>query len=135
MKEFNEDRTDDFDIIYSAEPDEVAQFAPSILYIDQNAAEIPELAWSTVTPGGIVIFPENTEVNSANFFRKIPFSESNIQDTSRGKVLITDDMDIPLQMTDPQLINNLQGLAQLSQATAILQEDFWEAVTEYQEEK
>lgn len=137
MKTYNSDRSEDFEILCTVEPHKIQEFLPSILFVDQHSAEkLPDTVWGSITPGGIAIYPDHEQIedslkNTINFFRKIPFTKPTTEDTGRGLMLITDDIDIPLQTKDVNIIENLNGLQQLAQATAVSQEDFWEAASEY----
>ncbi len=141
MSNYNADREEDFEILYSAEQHEIEKFSPSVLFIDQFVAEmVMDQLWEAVTPGGIVIFPENAQLEDSmstapNFFRRISFSQAKTNLSGNNRILVLDDMDIPLQTTDEKLIDNLNGLADFAQATAILQEDFWEAVAGFQDQR
>lgn len=132
----NSGREDDFVVKFSSDPSELADFRPTILFIDYHFIQVPQNLWQNLTPGGIAIFPSHldpadSEAAISNYFRKIVFKKAVIQDKAGEYFWDDEEMFVPLQFWNKKLAANLDGLKQLAQAMAIYQEEFSEATSSY----
>ena len=81
--------------------------------------------------GGILIYPEKfeeTAQNSENYFRKLTFGKSEIQNLNGAITLKTEMGSIPVNSTDENFLRNIEGIKLLSQQFGVMEEEFYEPV-------
>lgn len=127
----------DFVIFETSDPKKAADFQPNIVFISNEiSSENTRLILDKITGGGVVIFPEIMEktIDSAeNYFRKLSFPDAKFKINNSNYFLESEFGEIPLQVKDESVIKNILGLKLLAQQFAILEEEFYEPVMNFQE--
>lgn len=123
-------------IIFEAEKDLLSEYAPTILlFSNHHFSDNHKLLIRSVTPGGMVIYnADNAELqnfieNSENHFRKIPYSTPVYKQHGTQIFIQTDLGEIPVRHAET--LHFLDGVKLLSQHIGIMEEDFYEALTEF----
>ena len=78
-----------------------------------------------------MIYPENFEEkvqNAENYFRKLTFGKSEIQNLNGAVTLKTEMGLIPVNSTDENFLRNIEGIKLLSQQFGVMEEEFYEPV-------
>ena len=84
-----------------------------------------------ITPGGVLIYPNRIEQvveRSENFFRRLPFLDTEFKSIDGKLVINTEIGSIPLVSGDENLDKNINGIKLLCQQFGIMEEDFYEAL-------
>ena len=125
-------------VLFEAENNELLNYHPNIVLItENNDSELSENFLKTIIGGGILIYNEEDESliqtieNSENFFRKIPYKTPDFQKTNGTNYLNTDIGEIPVQISDENL-SFIEGVKHLCQHIGIMEEDFYEALMEFE---
>ncbi|MFC6267694.1 hypothetical protein [Frigoriflavimonas asaccharolytica] len=125
----------DFQIFHTENPEEFNLIKPNIaLIIPQSEAEFAKLNLGEIINGGVLIYNEDLEhqiSETPGFFRKLSFQIAETTTDNFQNFLETDFSQIPLQISDRTLIENIFGLKILCQQTQIMEEDFYEALMEF----
>lgn len=125
----------DFHVFQTDNPAEFNLIQPNIaLIIDDITVDLDQLNLENIVSGGVLIYNENIEDKisaTQGFFRKISFENAKIKVENGQKFLETDFSDIPLQISEKLLQENIIGLKLLCQQMQIMEEDFYEALMEF----
>ena len=125
----------DFVLLETANGLEASQFQPNIAFVStETSAENLFSIAKNMTPGGILIYPaagENVLDESANFFRKLPYSPSAGYSRDGIFYLNSDMGEIPLPVLKEDVLKDLEGLKILCQQMGVLEEEFYEALLEF----
>lgn len=125
----------DFHVFQTENPEEFNLIQPNIALIIADAnVDFNDLNLENIVNGGVLIYNENIEEKisaTQGFFRKLPFENATIKVDNNQKILVTDFSDIPLQISDEILQENILGLKLLCQQMQIMEEDFYEALMEF----
>lgn len=129
----------DFHVFQTENATEFNEIKPNIaLVIQSNAEEFHAINFENIINGGVLIYNENIEEKIAatqGFFRKIPFANAEITTDHNQQFLETDFSQIPIQLSDPLLQENIFGLKLLCQQMGIMEEDFYEALMDYDDQE
>lgn len=124
----------DFLVLQTSEASEAAGFNPTIVLVSSNVpSESLESVFNSITPGGVLIYPEtigNIVENTTVYFRKLPYAASDIRQNADAKYLVTDFGDIPVLGLDPNIIADLDGIKLFCVQFGIMEEEFFEALAE-----
>lgn len=127
----------DFQIFQIEVGEEFNAIKPNIAFIvPETDHQFAELNLEKIINGGVLIYNEKLEEKIAvtqGFFRKLSFENSQITTENSQIFLETDFSQIPLQISDPILIENLPGLKILCQQMGIMEEEFYEALMEFED--
>ncbi len=135
VEENSENLNSDFVILETSDIQKATLFEPNIVLITSEIVTediIPLL--TNITPGGVLIHHSNlAEIvdNSANFFRKLEFTESQVQKSNDSFTLQTNIGAIPVSTKDELLIKNLEGIKLLVQQFGVMEEEFYEPVMSF----
>ena len=125
----------DFQVFQTYSPAEFNLIQPNIaLIVDDITVDLDQLNLENIVSGGVLIYNENIEEKisaTQGFFRKLPFENATIKVENNQNFLTTDFSDIPFQITDELLQENILGLKLLCQQMQIMEEDFYEALMEF----
>lgn len=120
----------DFVVFETSDLDKAAAFQPNIALItDEINVEGTEALLKNIVSGGVLIYPENFEEtvqNSENYFRKLPFSNTEILQKSGQNLIKTAYGDIPVNTSDENLLLNIGGIKLLAQQFGVMEEEFYE---------
>ena len=126
----------DFVILETDNAEKSKDFEPNIILIsDEMGDEHLISVLEKITPGGILVYPENKEEiveKSENYFRKLPFSPSEISKSGENFMLHTDLGTIPLISHDENLLKNVNGIKLLCQQFGVMEEDFYEPLMNFE---
>lgn len=126
---------EDFVIFAASTPDFFQNFKPNIaLASSEISQEELDILGNQMTSGGVLIFPENLnpENESQNtFFRKLEFAHAEIKNEGENFSFKTSMGFLPFPNNDKFLAENLEGLKLLAQQFGIMEEEFYEAVMEF----
>lgn len=126
----------DFHVFQTENPEEFNLIQPNIaLIIDDANVDFNDLNLENIVNGGVLIYNENIEEKisaTQGFFRKLPFEKARIKIDNNQKFLETDFSDIPMQISEELLQENILGLKLLCQQMQIMEEDFYEALMEFE---
>ena len=125
----------DFVLLETADINNAADFQPNIVLIsdDINSDTILSVL-KNITPGGVLVYPENIEnmvEEVENYFRKLPFSTSEFQQSNDTFSINTEIGTLPLTSNDEDLIRNIGGVKLLCQQFGVMEEDFYEPVMNF----
>ncbi len=137
-KVFNEPlRSEESDFILFATDNlkEAAEFSPNIVLL----GAVPELdsyndLLISIRAGGILLYPKESQVINqelkevAQFFRKIPYEETTCTNNS----LETDLGSVELNFDDSLLISHLDGVRNVLQHLGVMEEEFYQALSEFE---
>lgn len=136
MNDKNRVSDNDFVILETDEAEKAKDFEPNIILIsDEISDEHLISVLEKITPGGILVYPENKEEiveKSENYFRKLPFSPSEISKSGENFVLHTDLGTIPLISHDENLLKNVNGIKLLCQQFGVMEEEFYEPLMNFE---
>lgn len=132
-----EETPEDFAVFSSRQMDEGALFLPNIvLHATAVRPESTELL-SSIVGGGVLIYPgkdstvpDNLE-GIHNFFRKIPYDQPNLEVNGNALTLHTAIGSVPVPFQDPAVAENLEGLRLLCQQAGLMEEEFYEALMNF----
>ncbi|WP_027377694.1 hypothetical protein [Kaistella palustris] len=126
----------DFVILETADVYKAAQFEPTIMFASNEMSVEDILSVSrNITPGGALIFPltmENDLDDSANFFRKLPFSAATVENKNGRFFLSTEMGPVPLATKEEILFQNFDGIQILLQQFGVLAGDFFEVLLTFE---
>ena len=126
----------DFHIFQTENAEEFYEIKPNIALIIQNNEEnFKAINFENIINGGVLIYNENLEekiTSTQGFFRKLNFENTEITIENEQKFLKTDFSQIPIQISDSLLQENIFGLKLLCQQMGIMEEDFYEALMEFE---
>ena len=126
----------DFVILETGDAEKAEDFEPNIILIsDEIGDEHLISVLEKITPGGILVYPENKEEfveKAENYFRKLAFSPSKISKSGENFVLHTDLGNIPLISKDENLLKNANGIKLLCQQFGVMEEDFYEPLITFE---
>lgn len=132
MKNYNSD----FVIFETSDIEKASQFKPTIFFISKEiSSENIDPALRTITPGGILIYPNELETiveECPHYFRKLPFQSAVFQKNNDQFVLTTEIGSIPLISKDENLIMNLEGIKLLCQQFGVMEEEFYEPAMSFE---
>lgn len=100
-------------------------------------AEIYKNFINRITSGGVLVYNEENTIlahlaeNSENYFRKFPYKKPIIENKNNIFYLETELGNIPLQITDAELVYQLEGARYICQQLGILEENFYEALLNF----
>jgi len=127
--------SEDFVILAASEANFFENYKPNIaLTTSETSQEELDLLCNSMTSGGVLIFPD--VLNSENetqitFFRKLEFAETEIKNDGENFSFKTSMGFLPFPKNDRFLAENLAGLQLLAQQFGIMEEEFYEAVMEF----
>ncbi|MGV8913897.1 MAG: hypothetical protein ACOH1X_00460 [Kaistella sp.] len=125
----------DFILVETSNGLEASELHPNIAFLSTEiSAENLLLVAKNLTPGGILIYPVSDEKvldESANFFRKLPYSTSTCYSKDGIFYLNSDMGEIPLPVVNEDIVKDLEGLKTLCQQMGVLEEEFYEALLEF----
>lgn len=133
--EFEQNENSDFVIFETSDLEKASQFKPNIFFMSAEmiSDELTAAINSTVS-GGVLIYPEDLadHVEAQNhFFRKLSFPEAKFKKINEHLILTTDLGEIPLISADESLIKNLDGIQLLCQQFGVMEEEFYEPVSNF----
>lgn len=127
-------RESDFIILEHSDISESALYKPNLVFIAmENSTENFQELLSNIVGGGILIYNENNDKLSEevkqceNYFRKIPYTKA----FTEGNMLKTEFGDIPLSLSDSSIEYHLEGAKLFCQQFSIMEEDFYEALMNF----
>lgn len=125
----------DFVILETSNLEKATLFQPNIALITQDVKpdEISAVLRNIVA-GGVLIHPnafQEAAEESGNFFRKLEFSLADFQKSQDHFILSTSLGPIPLSSEEESLAANMEGVKLLAQQFGVMEEEFYEAVTEF----
>ena len=131
----SQDAGSDFVILETSDVEKAALFQPNIALITQDIKPDETLAvLRNIVAGGVSIhsnaFQEAAE-QSGNFFRKLEFSQADFQKSDDHFILNTSLGPIPLSSAEESLAANMEGVKLLAQQFGVMEEEFYEGVTEF----
>ena len=111
-------------------------FEPNIILISEeiNSDDLVSVL-EKITPGGVLIYPENKVIlieKAENYFRKLPFSPTEISKSDDNFILHTDMGNIPLISKEEDLLKNINGIQLLCQQFGVMEEDFYEPMMTFE---
>ena len=122
----------DFVIFETSDIENAATFHPNIVLVtDEIPTENLDVLLKNIVSGGVLIYPENfeeTAQNSENYFRKLTFGKSEIQNLNGAITLKTEMGLIPVNSKDENFLRNIEGIKLLSQQFGVMEEEFYEPV-------
>ena len=125
----------DFVILETSNVENAEIFHPNIVLLtDEFPTEKFEILLKNIVSGGVLIYPESFEdaiLNSENYFRKLPFSESEFQNLNGSITLKTEIGSIPVNSSDENLLKNIDGIKFLSQQFGVMEGEFYEPVMSF----
>ena len=128
----------DFVLLKTDNADFASQFAPTIGFIgNDEKPENPNAILSSITGGGIVVYPEfyadwdRAVLQTTNFFRKIPYSAATTTSSNEKVILDTEFGEVEFPISDAQVQKEILGLMHFCQHMGIMEDDFYEALTAY----
>lgn len=126
----------DFVILETDDAEKAKDFEPNIILISEeiNSDDLVSVL-EKITPGGVLIYPENKEVlieKAENYFRKLPFSPTEISKSDDNFILHTDMGNIPLISKEEDLLKNINGIQLLCQQFGVMEEDFYEPMMTFE---
>ena len=126
---------EDFVIFAASTPNFFENFKPNIALVSSDIPqEELDILGNQMTSGGVLIFPEvlNAENETQNtFFRKLEFAQTEIKNEGVNFSFKTSMGFLPFPNNDKFLAENLEGLKLLAQQFGIMEEEFYEAVMEF----
>jgi len=124
-------------ILFEAEDSELLNYHPNIALITGIVDENKNSDYlKTIVGGGIVIYNAEDQnlagiiESSENFFRKIPYQNPEFHKMEGQNFLNTDLGEIPVHISGENL-SYVEGVKHLCQHIGIMEEDFYEALTEF----
>lgn len=105
-----------------------------------NKNEDPEIYKNfinKITSGGVLVYNEQHPTlsqiaeNSENYFRKFPYQKPNTKHINNIFHLETELGNIPLQITDTELVYHLEGARYICQQLGVLEEGFYESIMSF----
>lgn len=134
-KEF-QNAENDFVIFETSNEDEASEFKPNIIFIsDENNFDDVKNIFKNIVSGGILIYSNKLEKEIEElpfFFRKLSFPNSEFKKDNQQLVLKTEMGFIPINSSDENLVNNLEGIKILCQQFGIMEEEFYEPVMSFE---
>jgi hypothetical protein len=126
----------DFVILATSDFHKSILFEPNIVLITSEIShdEVHSVL-NKIIAGGVLIHHSNLNNSvekSANFFRKLEFTDINFQRSNPSFTLETKIGSIPISFSDENLIKNIKGLQLLAQQFGIMEEDFYESVMNFE---
>lgn len=125
----------DFHIFQTENAEEFNEIKPNIALVIQNNEEnFKAINFENIINGGVLIYNENLEekiTSTQGFFRKLSFQNAEISIENNQQFLETDFSQIPIQISDSLLQENIFGLKLLCQQMGIMEEDFYEALMDF----
>lgn len=125
----------DFCIFQTENAEEFNLIQPNIaLVIPNPSSNFEDLNFENIINGGVLVYNINLEETistTAGFFRKLSFPTAEILEENNQKFLETDLSQIPLQISDSLLEDNILGLKLICQQMGIMEEDFFESLLEF----
>lgn len=140
--------TDDNDFIIVEDHENPSNVQPNIVLISRIKDDVPfseneilnyQNIIENITSGGILIYPSNDETieklaeQSEKYFRKIPYSNPPFETKNGNIVLHTTIGDIPVSLQDKNKVQLIEGARWLCQQLGIMEEDFYEAILNFEE--
>lgn len=126
----------DFHLFQTENPAEFNEIKPNIALVIQNSEqEFEAINFENIINGGVLIYNENVEEKIAatqGFFRKLSFENAKITSENDQQLLETDFSQIPIEISESLLQDNIIGLKLLCQQMGIMEEDFYEALMEFE---
>lgn len=128
----------DFVIFETNNLESVAAFHPNIVLVTHDIApeNLSTIAENMVA-GGVMIFPETSadQIEAVtNYFRKIPFGETEFNADSEHTSITTEMGNMPIKTGDEILLRNLEGIKLLSQQLTVMADEFYDAVLAFGED-
>ncbi len=128
----------DFLLYKTSDPELASQFSPTICFVGYDEqAHSSQSILSSITGGGIVIYPEfvadwdRAVLQTTNFFRKIPYTETKIDASGKKAVLDTEFGEVDVPISDATSQKEILGLMHFCQHMAIMEDEFYEALAAY----
>ena len=126
----------DFALLITEESETAASFNPNILLNTLKAEE--DMLLNTIVAGGVYIFPETAEKTidletSSVYSRRIAYAAGVYTFAAGTTSLETEMGPVPLLISNPELLDHLEGVRLLCQQTGIMEEAFYEALMNYSE--
>ena len=125
----------DFIIIEENELQNIQLLKPTILFAGtQNTAVNYVDLFSTITPGGIAIYPEfvadadKAVLQTSNFYRKISYQKPTLEKSTNAFSLITEMGNIPTTISDESILDEIIGAQHFCQHIGIMEDEFYEAL-------
>ena len=126
----------DFHVFQTENANEFNLIQPNIALVIQNElSDFDELNFENIINGGVLIYNEKLEEKiseTKGFFRKLSYQNAEISIENDQKFLETDLSQIPLQISNLLLEENILGLKLICQQMGIMEEDFYEALMEFE---
>ena len=124
----------DFLVLQTSDSVQAAEFRPTIVFVSSaNSAVNIEQIISQITPGGVLVYPENMSdavQNSSNYFRRIPFAPANINAEAGAFYLVTEMGDLPLNNVDDIVRQDMDGIKLFCAQFGVMEEEFYSTVSE-----
>lgn len=125
----------DFIIIEENQEQAIQVLKPTILFVGtQNTAFNYVDLFSTITPGGIAIYPEyiaeadRAVLQTSNFFRKISYQQPEISHSEAQLSLVTEMGNIPTSFSEKFELQEILGAQHFCQHIGIMEDEFYEAL-------
>ncbi|QFG53706.1 hypothetical protein [Chryseobacterium sp.] len=126
--------SNDFALLISDDPESASGYSPNIVL--QTLPQPVNTVLDHLVAGGIYIFPEAVETPDkteapAVYCRQIPYPASSYTLAQGSAVVTTDLGPLPVAVSDPSVLDHLEGVRILCQHTGIMEEAFYEALMNY----
>lgn len=129
----------EFIILSTDNIEDIEIFEPNIVFITDVLPLINiEGLFSKIVSGGILVYPDNaivleTQLNKVeNFFRKLPFSRTNMSYKNETYSVDTVLGEVPLAIDNKTLVEKIEGVRLFCQQLGIMEEEFYEAVMNFE---
>lgn len=135
--EESEETPEDFAMFSTRQMEEGALFQPNIVLHSSALSPESTLLLSSIVGGGVLIFPEKDSTvlehmeGITNFFRKIPYDRPDFEVNGNTLTLHTEIGSVPVPFQDPAVAENLEGLRLLCQQAGLMEEEFYEALMNF----
>ena len=124
----------DFTVLQTSDVTEAVHFKPTIVLISSEIADTDSApVFSHITPGGVLVYPQSLEavVEQANvYFRKLPYSPTDLNEKGGTQYLNTDMGDLPVSGIEARVLADLDGIKLFCAQFGIMEEQFYEALAE-----